>query len=72
MIRITDGAYKDVGHVAIVEKVTGNSLTIIEGNYLSGTVTRRTAIGRDLADAERRLFIVGYFKGADKPRQAAR
>lgn len=73
MIRITHGAYRDVGHVAIVEKVTGNSLTIIEGNYLSGTVTRRTATGRDLADAERQLFIVGYFKGgADRPRQAAR
>lgn len=61
MIRITHGAYKDVGHVAIVEAVSDNSLTIIEGNYVSGTVTRRTATGRDLADAERQLFIVGYF-----------
>lgn len=61
MIRITHGAYKDVGHVAIVEAVSDTSLTIIEGNYVSGTVTRRTATGRDLTDAERQLFIVGYF-----------
>jgi len=42
--------------------VSDTSLTIIEGNYLMGSVTRRTATGKDLADAARQLGIVGYYK----------
>ncbi|GEM_PF-2278913 len=64
MIEITNGRYKDVGHVAIVESVSSNSLTIIEGNYLMGSVTRRTATGKDVADAARLLHIAGYFNPA--------
>jgi hypothetical protein len=48
------------GHVAIVESVTANSITIIEGDYLMGTVTRRTAAGKDLNEAARQLKIAGY------------
>ncbi|MES2323117.1 MAG: CHAP domain-containing protein [Pseudomonadota bacterium] len=50
------------GRVAVVEAVGENSLTIIEGNYAMGSVTRRTATGKDLADAARQLDIVGYYK----------
>lgn len=62
MIEISSGKYKPAGHVAIVEAVTDTSLTIIEGNYLMGTVTRRTASGKDVDDAARQLNIVGYYK----------
>jgi len=62
MIEISSGKYKQVGHVAIVEAVSDTSLTIIEGNYLMGTVTRRTATGKNLDDAARQLNIVGYYK----------
>lgn len=61
-IEAAEGANKDAGHVAIVESVREASLTIIEGNDLTGTVTRRTATGRDLDDAARRLHIVGYYQ----------
>jgi len=61
MIEIGAGKYKDVGHVAIVEAIGRDSLTIIEGNYLMGSVTRRTATGKDVADAARQLGIVGYY-----------
>lgn len=61
MIEVGAGKYRDVGHVAIVESVSENSLTIIEGNYLMGTVTRRTATGKDVADAARQLHIAGYY-----------
>lgn len=61
MIEVGGGKYKEVGHVAIVESVGENALTIIEGNYLMGSVTRRTATGKDLADAARQLHIAGYY-----------
>lgn len=61
MIEIGSGKYKDVGHVAIVEAIGSDSLTIIEGNYLMGSVTRRTATGKDVADAARQLGIAGYY-----------
>lgn len=61
MIEVGAGKYKEVGHVAIVESVSENSLTIIEGNYLMGSVTRRTATGKDVADAARQLHIAGYY-----------
>jgi hypothetical protein len=48
------------GHLAYVEDVTSNSITISETNYVSGYYTRRRSVGRDLADAQRRLRIVGY------------
>ena len=53
---------RGAGRVAVVEEVSDTSLTIIEGNYLMGSVTRRTATGKDLADAARQLGIVGYYK----------
>lgn len=52
--------YADVGHVGVVENVTGNSITILEANYRHGQITRRTAIGRDLQDAANQLEILGY------------
>ena len=61
MIEVGAGKYRDVGHVAIVESVSENTLTIIEGNYLMGSVTRRTATGKDVADAARQLHIAGYY-----------
>ncbi len=56
------GLYKDVGHVAIIEAVTRDSLTIIEGNYVSGTVTRRTASAKNVEEAARLLNITGYYR----------
>ena len=62
MIKLPSGPRWRAGHVAIVEAVGENSLTIIEGNYELGSVTRRTATGKDLDDAARQLGIVGYYK----------
>ncbi|MES2900982.1 MAG: CHAP domain-containing protein [Pseudomonadota bacterium] len=62
MIDMPGGRNQGAGHVAIVEAVGENSLTIIEGNYELGSVTRRTATGKDLQDAARQLRIVGYYK----------
>lgn len=62
MIEVPSGLNSQLGHVAIVEAVGEASLTIIEGNYITGEVTRRTATGKNLADAARQLRIVGYFK----------
>lgn len=61
MIEVVSGRGREAGHVAIVEEVGDSWLTIIEGNYISGEVTRRTAAGKNLADAARQLRIVGYF-----------
>ncbi len=47
-------------HIAIVEAVSDTSLTIIEGDSQTGAMTRRSASGKDVADAERQLSIVGY------------
>ena len=62
MIEVPSGLNSQLGHVAIVEAVGEASLTIIEGNYITGEVTRRTATGKNLADAAQQLRIVGYFK----------
>lgn len=62
MIHIASGAYKDIGHVALIETVTDNSITILEGNYYAGRISRRTATGADVADAARLLSITGYFR----------
>lgn len=56
------GSGRDAGHLAIVEEVGDSWMTIIEGNDISGEVTRRTAAGRNLAEAARQLRIVGYFQ----------
>lgn len=61
LIHVAAGAQQEVGQLAIVEAVTATSLTILEGNR-AGTMTRRSASGRDLAEAERQLSIVGYFR----------
>lgn len=50
------------GHVAYVEEVTRNSITISETNYPAGTFRRRRAVGRDIDDAAVQLRIVGYFR----------
>lgn len=62
MIEVPSGLNSQLGHVAIVEAVGEASLTIIEGNYVTGEVTRRTATGKNLAEAARQLRIVGYFQ----------
>ena len=62
MIGFSSGAYKDIGHAAVVESVSGNSITIIEANYTAGKLSRRTATGADLADAARQLGIAGYYQ----------
>ena len=54
--------YQQEGHVAYVEKISGNTITIIEANFSSGKLTRRVSTGSSLADAEGRLKIVGYFR----------
>ena len=50
------------GRVALVEEVGESSLTIIEGNELTGELIRRKASGRNLAEAARELRIVGYYQ----------
>jgi surface antigen len=62
MIGFSTGEYKDIGHSAVVESVSGNSITVIEANYTAGQITRRTATGTDLADAARQLGIAGYYR----------
>lgn len=62
MIELASGPKHGGGHVAIVESVGENWLTIIEGNFELGSVTRRTATGKDLDDAARQLRIVGYYR----------
>ena len=62
MIAIASGPYRDIGHVAIVEAVTRDSLTIIEGNWMSGHVTRRVASGKNAEEAARLLKIAGYYR----------
>ena len=54
--------YGNIGHVAYVEKVTGNQITIIEANFSSGIITRRVSTGKDIKDAEAQLKIVGYYR----------
>lgn len=49
------------GHVAYIEEVTRNSITVSETNFPRGTYRVRRVVGTTLADAERRLRIVGYF-----------
>ena len=62
MIGFSSGAYKEIGHAAVVESVSDNSITIIEANYTAGKFSRRTATGADLADAARQLGIAGYYE----------
>lgn len=62
MIERWEGAEAAQGRVAIVEKVGERSLTIIEGNDLTGELTRHTARGRNLADAVRQLHIAGFYQ----------
>lgn len=50
------------GRGAIVEEVGERSLTIIEGNDLTGELTRHTASGRNLAEAVRQLHIAGFYQ----------
>lgn len=54
------GDFSGTGNIAIVEAVDDVSMTIIEGDEHTGAMTRRTASGRDAADAARKLGIVGY------------
>lgn len=62
VIGFNTGNYVDIGHVAVVESFNNNSITILEANYTVGKISRRTAIGSSLSDAENQLGIVGYFR----------
>ena len=63
MIPYVDAKTKEaVGHVAYVEKVEGNSITLVDANFKTGKITRRTATGTSLKDAENILKIAGYFR----------
>lgn len=66
IIHIGSGVYKDVGHVAIVEEVTDSTITILEGNFYAGHVSRRTATGADTGEAAGLMGIVGYFRPSAK------
>lgn len=56
------GSMAQYGHVAVVESVTTNSITIVEANYGGPGIQRRRAVGRDASDAASQLGIVGYFR----------
>ena len=62
MVKIerTVGDFTGTGNIAIIEAVSDSSVTIIEGDYRSGAMTRRSASGKDAVDAARKLGIVGY------------
>lgn len=62
VIEVGSGVYRDVGHVAIIEQVTANSLTIFEANFYAGRVSRRTATGANAGEAAALLGIAGYFR----------
>ena len=62
IIEVPSGAFAQYGHIAYVEAVTENSITITETNFGGRRFQKRTATGRDLADAERQLRIIGYYR----------
>lgn len=62
MVKISNGKYRDIGHVAIIESVSGSSITILEANWYHGRVSRRTATGYTLAEAAEMLQIQGYYR----------
>ncbi len=62
IIDVPSGTYAENGHVAVVENVTANSITIAEAHFGGPYTERRRATGRDLADAEAQLRIIGYFR----------
>lgn len=66
VINVGSGVYKEVGHVAIIEGVTDSTVTILEGNFYAGYVTRRTATGANTGEAAGLLGIVGYFRPSEK------
>lgn len=62
IIKVGGGPYRDVGHVAIIEQVTANTLTILEANFYAGRVSRRTATGANARETAALLGIAGYFR----------
>jgi hypothetical protein len=62
IIEVPSGQFAPYGHVAVVEEVTSNSITVAESHFGGAFSERRRAVGRDLADAEAQLRIVGYFR----------
>lgn len=62
IIEVPRGYAQPYGHVAVVEEVTRNSITIIEANYGGRRVQRRRSVGRDLDEAASQLRIVGYYR----------
>ena len=60
IINVPTGEYSEYGHVAYVEEVTANSITISETHYSGRNYTLRRSVGRSLANAEAQLHIVGY------------
>lgn len=70
IIHVGSGVYRDVGHVAIIEEVTDSTITILEGNFYAGHVSRRTATAADAPEAARLLGIVGYFRPSEPGRRS--
>lgn len=62
VIAVPRGIAAPYGHVAMVESVTATSITILEANFRSGTVTMRRATGRNLDDAKAQLRIYGFYR----------
>lgn len=61
VVDVPGGRYREAGHVAVVDAVTANSITISETNFGGRHFQRRTATAASLRDAETALRIVGYF-----------
>ena len=61
IIEVPSGGSAKYGHVAYVEAVTKDSITISETNFGGKHLQFRTAVGTSLADAEKQLRIVGYW-----------
>ena len=62
VIAVPGGPLAPFGHLAVVQGVTSNSITIIEANYAGPSIQRRRSVGVDINDAARRLNIVGYYR----------
>ena len=52
--------WEPAGQAAIVEEVSATGLTIIAGDGQDGTLARRSASGKDVDEAARKLGIVAY------------
>jgi len=66
IIEIPNGQYKIYGHVALVTSVDTKgkkqSITVEEANYPKHGYWRRTVVGKNIREVERKMNIRGYYQ----------